>query len=291
MQMKGRTVVITGASQGLGFAVAEAFIKEGANIAICSRNDQDLQLAAERLRTLAGDSSQVLAEALDVSQEQAITAFIDAVASRFGSIDILIANAGVYGPKGPIEDVDWQDWCYTVDVNLKGSVLASRAVVPYFKKQGAGKMIFLSGGGATKPLPFLSAYAVSKVAVVRYAETLAEELKSSGIDINIVAPGALNTRLLDEAIAAGPEKIGETFYQQCLTQQQEGGASLHNAAALCVYLASSKSDGITGRLISAVWDPWQHLHEFKSELEASDVYTLRRIIPDDRGLNWEWISG
>lgn len=291
MTMKGRTVLITGASQGLGFAVAKAFVKEGADIAICARTEEDLQQAAALLREEAGEHSHVYAKALDVSQKTAIEAFIEDVIHRFGHIDVLVSNAGIYGPKGPIEDVDWQDWCYALDVNLKGSVLASRALISHFKKQGSGKMIFLSGGGATKPLPFLSAYAVSKVAVVRYAETLAEELKPYAVDVNIIAPGALNTRLLDEVLAAGAETIGETFYQQCVAQQQDGGSSLDNAAALCVYLASSLSDGITGRLISAVWDPWQSLHEFKSQLSQTDVYTLRRIIPDDRGLNWEWISG
>lgn len=291
MHMKGRTVVITGASQGLGFALAQAFIQEGARLGICARNEKDLAHAATVLRTLAGDDDTVYAQALDVSHEGAVNDFIGTVVDRFGSLDTVICNAGIYGPKGPIEDVDWEAWCYAVDVNLKGAVLVSRAAIPYFKASGAGKMIFISGGGATKPLPYLSAYAVSKVAVVRYAETLAQELQSSNIDVNIVAPGALNTRLLDEVLAAGPEKIGDTFYQQCVKQQAEGGASLAHAAALCVYLASPLCDGITGRLISAVWDPWQHLHEFKSELQDSDVYTLRRIIPDDRGLNWKWISG
>ena len=91
--------------------------------------------------------------------------------------------------------------------------------IPHFKQNRHGKIIILSGGGATKPMPYLSAYAASKAGVVRFAETLAEEVKDFNIDVNTVAPGALNTRLLDEVLAAGPEKVGKAFYEQSLKQQ------------------------------------------------------------------------
>jgi 3-oxoacyl-[acyl-carrier protein] reductase len=154
------------------------------------------------------------------------------------------------------------------------------------KQKKYGKIIMLSGGGATKPMPYLSAYAASKAAIVRFAETLAEETKDFNIDVNTLAPGALNTRLLDEIIAAGPEKIGNVFYQQCLKQKQQGGTNLEIGASLCVYLASAESDGISGKLLSAVWDPWQSLAKYKNDLMNSDIYTLRRIVPKDRGKNW-----
>jgi len=144
----------------------------------------------------------------------------------------------------------------------------------------------ISGGGATKPLPFLSAYAASKAAVVRFGETLAGELSESGIDVNSIAPGALNTRLLDEVLAAGPEKVGHSFYEAALRQQESGGTPLERGADLCVFLGSSESDGITGKLISAVWDPWPHLAAHREDLQKTDVYTLRRIVPGERGLSW-----
>ena len=123
-------------------------------------------------------------------------------------------NAGVYGPKGPIEDVAWDEWEHAIRVNLLGSVLCCRALVPHFRANGYGKIIQLSGGGATSPLPRLSAYAASKAAVVRFAETLAEEVRGTGIDVNAIAPGALNTRLLDEVLEAGPERVGDAFYER-----------------------------------------------------------------------------
>ena len=125
-------------------------------------------------------------------------------------------------------------------VNLFGSVLCCRAVLPHFRANGYGKIIQLSGGGATSPLPRLSAYAASKAAVVRFAETLAEELRGTGIDVNAIAPGALNTRLLDEVLEAGPERVGDSFYERAVEQRSSGGTPLELAARLAVFLASAR---------------------------------------------------
>ena len=223
----------------------------------------------------------------DVSNKDQVEALVEVSNKSFGRIDILVANAGVYGTKGPIDEIDWEEWTNAIDINLKGTVLQCRAVLPYFKVQSYGKIIILSGGGATKPMPNLSAYAASKAGVVRFAETLAEEVKAFHIDVNTVAPGALNTRLLDEILMAGPEKVGDTFYAQSLKQKENGGTPLDVGASLCVFLAAKESDGITGRLISAVWDPWQDLPNYLHELSRSDIYTLRRIVPNDRGKDWD----
>src|SRR5205807_6845166 len=126
-------------------------------------------------------------------------------------------------------------------VNLLGTALMTRAVLPLLRAQGYGKIINLSGGGATAPLPRFSAYAASKAAVVRLTETLACELKDDHIDINAIAPGALNTRLLDDVLTAGPDKVGQDFYDRSVKQHEQGGASLARGAALATYLASAES--------------------------------------------------
>jgi 3-oxoacyl-[acyl-carrier protein] reductase len=123
--------------------------------------------------------------------------------------------------------------------------------------------------------------------VVRLTETLAKETLASGIDVNAVAPGALNTRFLDQVLSDGPDRVGEDAYARALKQKAEGGVPLEMGANLCAFLLSSASDGITGRLISAVWDPWHNLAAHLEELRRTDVYTLRRIVPDDRDLKWE----
>jgi 3-oxoacyl-[acyl-carrier protein] reductase len=154
------------------------------------------------------------------------------------------------------------------------------------RQQKSGKIIVLSGGGATQPMPGFSAYAASKAAVVRLTETLADELRDDHIDVNAIAPGALNTRLLDEVLAAGPDKVGQAFYDRSVKQKAEGGTSLEKGAALCAFLLSPESDGVTGRLLSAVWDPWADLPARRDELAKSDIYTLRRIVPKERGRDW-----
>jgi 3-oxoacyl-[acyl-carrier protein] reductase len=111
-------------------------------------------------------------------------------------------------------------------------------------------------------------------------------VRDNGIDVNAVAPGALNTRLLEDVLAAGPDKIGEAAYAQALKQRASGGTPLQKGVELCAFLASRASDGITGRLISAVWDPWADLPAHLDELRRSDIYTLRRIVPEDRGKSW-----
>jgi NAD(P)-dependent dehydrogenase (short-subunit alcohol dehydrogenase family) len=158
-------------------------------------------------------------------------------------------------------------------------------VIPHFKARGRGKIVQLSGGGATNPLPRLSAYAASKAAVVRFCETIALELQADHIDVNCIAPGALNTRMLDEIIEAGPAAVGEAFYKKSLEQKAKGGVPLDKGAALAVWLGSPASDGITGKLLSAVWDPWQDLPAHREDL-GGDIYTLRRIVPGDRGKSW-----
>jgi NAD(P)-dependent dehydrogenase (short-subunit alcohol dehydrogenase family) len=173
MTLTGKSALITGANQGLGYEIAKQFIEHGANVMLCARNASLLEQAKTELSKLA-KSNRVMAIACDISNRKQVESLVKATVDAFGSIDTLVANAGVYGPKGAIEEVDWDEWVDAIDINLKGTVYIARTVVPYMKKQKRGNIIFISGGGATKPLPNLSAYAVSKAGVVRFAETLAE---------------------------------------------------------------------------------------------------------------------
>ena len=139
-------------------------------------------------------------------------------------------------------------------------------MIPHLRGNKYGKIVNLSGGGATAPLPRISAYAAGKAAVVRLTETLAHELADARVDVNAIAPGPLNTRLLQEVLAAGPERVGKDFYERSLKQKADGGAPLEKGAALAVYLASAQSDGISGRLFSALWDDWQRLAQKRDAL-------------------------
>jgi len=284
--LAGRTALITGGSQGLGLEIALTYLEAGAaGVCICGRDGRMVGEALERLRARAAPDQKVLGEVADVSCAVDVTRLVDIAIGCLGEITILVSNAGIYGPKGGVAQANWPEWTRAVEINLFGSVLPARELVAHFVSRGYGKVVQLSGGGATGPLPGLSAYAASKAAVVRFAETLAEELREHHVDVNAIAPGALNTRMLDEVLSAGPECVGDGFYERAVEQQRSGGIPLREGAKLAVFLGSAASDGITGKLLSAVWDPWPELPEYRAEL-ASDVYTLRRIVPRDRGLDW-----
>jgi NAD(P)-dependent dehydrogenase (short-subunit alcohol dehydrogenase family) len=284
--LQGRAALITGASQGLGFAIARTFLDAGADVLICARDADKLEEARIALASQCSGERRIIARRADVSVEAEANRLVQEACDAFPNLQILVNNAGIYGPMGPIEDVDWTAWIRAIEINLLGSVQTCRALVPHFKKRRYGKIVQISGGGATNPLPNLSAYAASKAAVVRFAETLAEELRPFRIDVNAVAPGALNTRMLDEVLTAGPTAVGQAFYDRMLRQRAEGGTPLEKGAALCTFLASSRSDGITGKLLSAIWDPWDDLPSKRRDLDGTDVYTLRRIVPKDRGQTW-----
>lgn len=286
MMLAGRTAIITGASLGLGAVIARRFVEEGASVALCARDGAALDGVVAALQSIAGPQQRVLGRPADVARTADIDALVDHAIKALGGLDVLVNNAGVYGPMGALESVAWEAWVEAIAINLHGTVYPCRAVLPHFKARGRGKIINISGGGATNPLPNISAYAASKAAVVRFTETLAEEVRGSGIDVNAVAPGALNTRLMDELVQAGPVAVGAAFHARMRQVQVEGGTPLEKGAALCAWLASPASDGITGKLISAVWDPWADLPAHRAELDGSDIYTLRRIVPKDRGKSW-----
>jgi len=286
MKLDARNAIITGGSQGLGEVIAENYLREGASVVLCAREPAQLAAARDRLVAFTAPGRKILARPCDVSSEQQVAELVAFAIAQLGSLDILVNNAGVYGPMGPTESVPLEEWRKAVDINLYGVLLPCRAVIPHFKQAGRGKIIIVSGGGATNPLPNLSSYAASKAAAVRLMETLAEELRPFHVDVNAIAPGALATRLVDQVLAAGPERVGRAFYEKNLKWKRDGATPPGLGAGLAVYLASAQSDGITGKLISAQWDPWSRLHEYRDDLAQSDIFCLRRIVPEDRGKKW-----
>ncbi|MFA6029796.1 MAG: SDR family oxidoreductase [Elusimicrobiota bacterium] len=285
LRLEGRAALVTGASQGLGRAIAARFAAEGADLVLCARTARALEEAREELAGALAPGRRLVTVAADVSKGEDVERLAKTALEEFPDLGVIVNNAGVYGTFGPLEEVDWSDWVRTIEVNLLGPALVCRAFLPHLKRRRGGKIINLSGGGATAPMPRISAYAASKAALVRMTETLAEETRGLGIDVNAVAPGAMNTRMLEQALAAGPELLGAKVHERLLKQKKEGGVPPAKAAALCAFLASAESDGITGKLLSAVWDPWAELPGRRKELET-DIYTLRRIVPKDRGMNW-----
>ena len=287
MLLKGKNAIITGSNQGFGKEIARKFLEEGANVLICGRTYSKLEETYIELNKLTFFKNQKLyATTLDISDSEDIKAFHDYSVNLFkNKLYILVNNAGIYGIKGLVDIKDFEAWKETIDINLMGTVNMCMTFLPELK-ESHGKIINIAGGGALSPRTHFSAYATSKTGVVRFSECLAEELREFKVDVNCISPGALNTRIIYEAVAEGEEKVGKEYYEKALKQIENGGDSLKNAAELCAFLASSQCDGITGHTISARWDEWKSLPEHKQELNKSDIYTLRRILPSDINPYW-----
>jgi len=268
LKLKQKTAIITGASRGIGATIARVFAEEGASLILCSRTSEVENVAAQ-IRTIGCNAA---VYRVDVSQVVDVHRMIKDALSNFDRIDILVNNAGIYGPIGQLWKNDQASWRNTVAVNLFGTVNCITSVLPHMIERRKGKIINLAGG-SEGAFPRFSAYACSKSAVVRLTETLAEELMEYNIDINSIAPGPVNTRLLDEVLAAGAE--AGSFYEKALKQKQGGGISADRAAELAVFLASDASDKITGRLLSAIWDDWRSLKA--SSLAGRALYQMKRI--------------
>jgi len=281
---KNKTLLITGANQGLGFEIAKYFAKKGSNLIICARNKKKLDLSKKILTNLS-HHSKVKSYQLDLSNYAEVDIFFSKILKK-GKIDILINNAGVYGPKGKSEELSWKLWKKTININLLGSIYIINKFIKYFKKKKYGKIIQIAGGGAASCFPFFSPYAVSKAGLVRFVENISKEVENKNIFINAIAPGPINTRMLDEVLQAGPHKVGKDFYYNAVKQKKDGGTDIQKIISLVEYLSHKKSDGISGKLISVLWDNWGNFHNKIDVLKKSDVGTLRRVTGRDRKLKF-----
>ncbi len=269
-----RVAIVTGGGRGLGREIAAQYVAAGARVLITGRDQAVLDATASELG--------VEALRADVAKAEDCARVVER-AEALGPVSILVNNAGVYGPMGAIDQVDWDEWVEAMQINLFGTVLMTRAVLPGLRAREYGKIVNLSGGGATAPLPRISAYAASKAAVVRLTETFSEELREVNVDVNAIAPGALNTRLLDEVLEAGPGAGRRRLLRQGdqAARHRWRRARARRGARRVPRLGRERRHQRTaaerplGRL-------GRTCRPGVKALMASDVYTLRRIVPEDR---------
>jgi len=273
----GKVVLITGGSRGIGKAIAKGFLGCGAAVALFARDKDALQDAKDDLQVFGNIDS----FSVDVSLYQSVVAAVDEVFRRFKTIDVLVNAAAIHGPVAFFPEANMDSWRQAVEVNLLGTAYMMREVLPIMMKKRVGKIINFSGGGASGPRRGLSAYAASKTAVVRLTETVAEELriKNIPIDINVIAPGMMKTRLTDELVADSRSNVSDEEYKALLAIQEKG-FSPEKTVHLCLFLASEYSNGLTGKFLSTEWDNWLSIPKRLKEVMNSDMYTLRRIKKD-----------
>ena len=274
MRLENRVALITGGGRGIGRAIALAYAEEGAKLVLAARTVDELEETAEEIRSLGAEAFVFQA---DVTCQTEVERLVQQALEQYSTVDILVNSAGMAGPIGALQDNDVADWIRTIQVNLIGTYLCCRSVLPIMLKQNRGKIINLSGSGSTSAPYHLSAYGSSKVAVIRLTEILSLELAHTNVQVNALGPGSINTRMWeqirDDAAAVGDTELSE--FGERVTSG--GGASIEKAAELAVWLASDTSASLSGRLIHAVTDDFTNLASRISDIMASDAYTLRRI--------------
>ncbi len=271
--LEGNVAIVTGGTRGIGLAIAKELTENGAKVVICSRTQSDLDNA---LKQLSAVKRQAMGMSCDVSKISDCKKLINFAIDHYSKINILVNNAGVYGPIGPLETLDLREWKKALDINLLSMVILSHQIIPLMAKQGGGKIINLCGAGigGKNTLPRFSLYFTSKMAVAGLTEVLAAEVTDKNIQINCISPGAVNTYFNEYLINQGPEKAGDFFYKNALKLKKEGGTSPKLAAKLVAFLSSHQADHITGRLLSAKWDL---IPDLKKMIVSNNFFKLRRI--------------
>lgn len=276
MLMDGLACVITGAGRGIGRYTAETFASHGARLALCARSLDQLDEVRAGVEDRSG--TEALVEALDVSEWAAVQRFAAAVHDRFGKADVLVNNAGTYGPIGPLVDASPDEWVRAIRVNLLGVVHGIKAFAPRMVAAGGGRIINVAGAGIGSPHSptNVGAYSASKAGVVALTETVARELAPRNVHVNAVAPGAIGTALNEELVRAGPERAGPDLHARAV-RWREGGDPIEKVGELMLFLASGRSGALTGKLLSAKWDPLDRIAADPDAVNRSSLYALRRI--------------
>ncbi len=266
---KDKGVLITGAGRGIGKRLAIGFAHAGARVGLLARSKAELELADLEIEHGGGTSLRLRA---DVREYDQVAAAAERMRNLYGGVHVLVCAAGELGPIGPFAEVNPREWAEVLNVNLIGAMHAVRAVLPQMIERRSGKIILLTGGGAEEARPWFSAYAASKTALTRFAESLAEEVREDNVQINCMYPGPTYTNTTDELLRAG-ERAGWKEVQEASQVRTHGGTPPEKQINLAMFLASDRSNHISGKLLH-VDDDWRRLEH--ATVHAG-IYTLRRL--------------
>ncbi|HYO84543.1 MAG TPA: SDR family oxidoreductase [Bryobacteraceae bacterium] len=267
--IKGKCVLITGAGRGIGKRLALGFSAAGARVALLARSKAELDLANLEIEHNGGNSLRLRADVRDYEQ---LAAAVDRMRASYGRVDVLICAAAVQGPIGPFLDCPASAWIETVSTNLIGVMNCVRTVLPGMVARRSGKIIALGGRGAADPRPNFTAYAAAKAGLTRFVETLAEEIRESNIQANVMSPGGAYTHMTDEILRAG-DRAGAREHERAVEVRLTGGIAAEKQISLAKFLASDDSNHVSGKLIH-VNDDWRKLYHSSV---APDLYTVRRV--------------
>jgi len=273
-QLRGSVALVTGGGRGLGRVIAQALGEAGAAVGVLGRSADDLAETVRRIEAAGGEAAAACA---DITDDRATAGAVAELRRRLGPVDVLVNNAGICGPIGPLWDVPPGEWWRTIEVNVGGVFACTRLVLPDMLARRRGRIVNLTSNAGVFRWPGVSAYAVAKSAVVKLTENLAAEVRREGVRVFSVHPGVQPIGLTEAALAADvhPESPEARVADWLRRELAEGrGAEPDRAAQLVVQLAAGHGDSLSGRHLS-VHDDLDLLLERLEEIRRDDLCTLR----------------
>jgi 3-oxoacyl-[acyl-carrier protein] reductase len=264
-------ISISGGGSGIGSALAKNFAGMGHKVIICGRRK-------EKLIETVGVDKNINYNVCDVRNEQSVIAYKNFIQDKLSHLDVIMNCAGLFGAIGRFDKTDSNEWRDAFDTNTFGTYLMTKHLLDLLLKSNIKKIINFAGGGAFGTFTNYSAYAVSKAAVVRFTENIAEELANLGVTANCVAPGFVTTEIHEATLRVGEETAGAQ-YNKTLLQIKSGAVPVQTIVECVKFLISPDADGLTGKTISASFDRWNSpvFHKSIQLINNSELYTMRRI--------------
>jgi NAD(P)-dependent dehydrogenase (short-subunit alcohol dehydrogenase family) len=268
-----QVALVTGGGRGIGRAFAQTLAAAGAKVAVAARSEDELARTVALVEEAGG---QALAVPLDVTDQRAVEQAVARIERQLGPLALLVNNAGVSGPFDTVWDVDPDEWWRTMDINLRGSFLCARAVLPGMAARRCGRIINIASHAGVYRWPRASAYAISKAALVKLTENLAVETKRLGVAVFAVHPGIVTIGLTEAAVTTADPESPFGRAMAWIRQQIEAGRAVppERSADLVLRLASGQADALSGRYLT-VDDDLDSLIERAAEIQRDDLYTLR----------------
>jgi NAD(P)-dependent dehydrogenase (short-subunit alcohol dehydrogenase family) len=275
--LSGTTALVTGGARGIGRAIALALAREGAAVAIAARSADELDRTLDELRAV---HDRAIAVRADITDRAAVDRMVAQTQALLGPIDFLVNNAGSAGVIGPVWETDPDDWWREVEVNLRGPLLCARAVLPGMIARRRGRIVNMASGVGLMPFPYTSAYACSKVALIRLTDSLQEATAPHGVMVFATSPGRVRTSLVDRMEKS---EAARRWIPRVIPTHPDYAnmpwAPPESIADLCVRLARGEGDALAGRFIHVLYD-FDEMRARTEEIARDDLYQLRlRTLP------------
>jgi NAD(P)-dependent dehydrogenase (short-subunit alcohol dehydrogenase family) len=277
LDLSGQVALVTGGGRGIGRAIAASLARAGAAVAVLARSPEQL---AETAAGITAAGGRAVALPADVTERTAVEAAVAEAERQLGPIDLLVNNAGVGGPVGPLAESDPDAWWRCVEVNLRGPLLCCRAVLPGMLARRRGRIVNVASGAGTRAIPHLSAYVTSKAALIRLTENMAAEVREAGVSVFSLQPGTVRTAMAEAVLGSAEARRWLPWFAELFDKGQD--LPPERAGELVVLLASGRADGLSGRSLAVEWDVRALVHR-AGEVAGTEALTLRLVPPPESG--------